>query len=356
MKNLPENLGLPIAHPSQLDYLREWNVLYQTRCAALEAAQTLSAEIVELSPASNLAGVAESHDAATRLKSGSVLLLSPELTPSADRPVYVALLFGDRCADESWVCAGFSDFTVPALPAELLLPDRADTPLAVIQVWRAITLPAEVLARAWYVDELSQTEMKAAKALFHAQFKGLVPADLAGRVGPPVVKGDDPRIGYQNDEIAQLGHLMELAAQWRENYDAGSHLLEQQWFTELSRFSTPPRQLKMPMAAADRTPRFAVSVYGDCVVDQAVEATVVVLPESPPEGQTNCILSCELSVPIAGITSAWLVQTGTLVPVARFEVLADGCSLYCDQLAWEDWAAVFTAPQFASGLCVILFC
>lgn len=153
-----------------------------------------------------LGDLAQTTDGIFRTRPGTIVLLSPELTPSADFPVYMALL--RDWDNESILCAPYSRFSEPATPGELLT-GRKEAPLRVLQVWNARTVPASVLVQSWFVDSLSETEMNEAWAVFRSTISGQIPERLTERLGPPVIHPEDPRIRYQEGEIQLLAKLQE---------------------------------------------------------------------------------------------------------------------------------------------------
>ena len=137
--------------------------------------------------------------------SGEIRLLSAWLMPEAGRPVYIAVL-----AD--WekglkLVAPFGPLAEPATPGELHTL-RAEPPLAVLCLWNAHSLAEELIARSWIVSHMSEAEHADAWAVFqHAATGSPVPERLVGRVGPPILDADDPRLNYQAEEVALLAAL-----------------------------------------------------------------------------------------------------------------------------------------------------
>jgi hypothetical protein len=140
---------------------------------------------------------------------GQVRLLSPELTPDTDRPVFVAV-FGDW--DEGEVLmAPFSPFSVPATTGEWLT-GRSAPVLRVLEVWNARSVPYSALEESWLVDAWTDAECKGAWYVFeHEAFGKALPAEFEQEVGPPLVHPDDPRRKYQEEEVALLAKFQALA-------------------------------------------------------------------------------------------------------------------------------------------------
>lgn len=133
---------------------------------------------------------------------GQVRLLSPELTPDTDRPLFVAV-FGDW--DEGEVLmAPFSPFSVPATTGEWLT-GRTTPVLRVLEIWNARSAPTAALEESWLVDDLTHAECKGAWHVFeHEAFGKPLAPEFEQQVGPPLVHPEDPRRRYQDEEVASL--------------------------------------------------------------------------------------------------------------------------------------------------------
>lgn len=140
---------------------------------------------------------------------GQVRLLSSELTPDTDRPVFVAV-FGDW--DEGEVLmAPFSPFSVPATTGEWLTA-RTSPVLRVLQIWNTRTVPITALEKSWLVDDFADVECKTAWQIFEHEALGkALASELEQQVGPPLVHPDDPRRQYLDEEFARLDVLQSLA-------------------------------------------------------------------------------------------------------------------------------------------------
>jgi hypothetical protein len=151
---------------------------------------------------------------------GQVRLLSPELTPDTDRPVFVAV-FGDW--DEGEVLmAPFSPFSVPATAGEWLT-GRTTPVLRVLEIWNARSVPTAALAESWLADDLTHAECKGAWHVFEHEALGkpLAP-EFEQEVGPPLVHPEDPRRRYQHEEVAALAMFQAVAERLQESPTAAS--------------------------------------------------------------------------------------------------------------------------------------
>jgi hypothetical protein len=319
--------------PAQREHLRqwlaEWNV--QPEIDAIAAAFA-----TDLESLAGLEQVAESHDAADRLHAGSVLLLDPALTPNIAEPVYLALL--KEWDAFSWLCAPFSLFGAPCLPAELLT-ERDSGPLRVLQLWNARTIPDAVLEQSWFVDTLSRTEQADALEIFSAQYSGNYPARLLGRTGPPIVVEHDPRIDYQRQAIAGLATLHELAMRTLASapkilaFSAADSLIHNQCW-------------QLPMAAADPTPnsklawvtRTQLANPNRAIRNQPpVEDCVATLCDSPQQlndDSTLGIVSWTLEPAVTGASRALIVDdAGTTICEAT--VPTSGGMVLSDPINWD---------------------
>jgi len=146
---------------------------------------------------------------------GQVRLLSPELTPDTDRPVFVAV-FGDW--DEGEVLmAPFSPFSVPATAGEWLT-GRTTPVLRVLEIWNARSVPDAALEKSWLVDDFADAECKTAWHIFEHEALGKALAvDLEQQVGPPLVHPDDPRRQYLDEEFARLAKFQSIAEGIHDN-------------------------------------------------------------------------------------------------------------------------------------------
>jgi hypothetical protein len=132
------------------------------------------------------------------LVKGQIRLMDPLLFVEFRRPIYVALI--GEWGPNSFLTAPFGPILEPATKTEWLTghPEHA---LRVLCLWNARTMPAEVLKRSWYVDDLAAQELQDAWQVFRHAATG---ADLEDRlltqVGCAIVHPRDSRLQYQAEE------------------------------------------------------------------------------------------------------------------------------------------------------------
>ena len=150
-------------------------------------------------------------------EAGHIRLLYPHLAAAWHRPVCLAIL-AQRNGPE-FLAAPFGPFSEPATPGELRT-GRAEAPLRVLCVWNARWFTPTVFRGSWKVDTLTGEDLEAANRVLAACEDGLVlPAELAGRVGPPLMHPDDPRRIYCRRETVRMDALLRDSG---TVYDAGT--------------------------------------------------------------------------------------------------------------------------------------
>ncbi len=127
------------------------------------------------------------------LAAGDIVLLPPEGSGPASRPVYVALLRKE--APGQWLCAPFSRFSTPATEGEYST-GRQYAPLKVVCAWNAGAITADVLCRGWLTGRLGAAELKTVSDFALRRRAELPPS----RRGPPLVHPLDPRHDYIEEE------------------------------------------------------------------------------------------------------------------------------------------------------------
>lgn len=144
--------------------------------------------------------------AAVALERGEIRQLNPDLKPSWLRPVLVLLLTVDAERQRT-LAIPFGPLAKPAFQSELSTGIE-DESLAVLSVWNAMWLPAELAARSWVVEHASPELLADIESLRTALVnKQNPPATLAERTGPPLLHPTDPRHGYVNAEESLLEDL-----------------------------------------------------------------------------------------------------------------------------------------------------
>jgi hypothetical protein len=148
-------------------------------------------------------------------ETGQIRLLAPEQFNEQSRPVYVAVI--KEWEDNIWLTAPFSSYTVPALPGELLM-QRPETPLQVLCVWNTRTIPSRAFQTSWIAGTMTAQELEDAWNLFRAVSTGsAIPENIAPRTGPHVLRENDPRIMYQQEELEMLDIWQNSSSQVADN-------------------------------------------------------------------------------------------------------------------------------------------
>ncbi len=185
----------PHLSPTQRAFLLDWEGEWRTHLALRAVtppempAASQEAETLEIPYADPF------HK---ELAVGDIRLPSPDLTPEAEVPPYVAVVGRWR---RDWVVVPFSPFASPAFPGELLLPTPFCPPLGVLQVWNARTLDSANLCRSWHLDTLPLEACRDAYDLFGYFFAAQpFPEHLRDRVGAPMHSLLDSRHRYQQEQ------------------------------------------------------------------------------------------------------------------------------------------------------------
>jgi len=147
-------------------------------------------------------------------KAGEIRLLSSSLTPTAHRPLYVAVIRDWEDSEESgcWkLIAPFGPYGEPATRSELSFSERQPA-LQVLCLWNTHSVPVELLDRSWLVDRMTKAEMNDAWSVFRHSIAGIpLSSDLLERVGSPIRDLQDARHEYQHEEIAYMSRVAKLA-------------------------------------------------------------------------------------------------------------------------------------------------
>jgi hypothetical protein len=152
--------------------------------------------------------------AETALRPGAIRLMGEDALPKFPRLLYVAVL--RQIDEELLLVAPFSSYAEPATKGELLT-EREDSPLRVLELWCAHTVPREIIAKGWLVDSMTQQEQDDAWAVFNHVFTGWpLPEHVKLRVGLPIRHPRDPRIEYQQSEMSLFRPWREFASSVQE--------------------------------------------------------------------------------------------------------------------------------------------
>jgi hypothetical protein len=143
-----------------------------------------------------------------RPEEGQIRLLSPDICPDSCLPLYVAVL--RLWDDDSFLIAPYGRFSEPGTTGELLTGRDAPS-LRVLSLWNVHTVSRTALLRSWFIDCLSAVEMADAWEVFrHVALGADLQTPLLERTGPPILRPDDPRIQYQNEELRRMASLARL--------------------------------------------------------------------------------------------------------------------------------------------------
>jgi len=196
MSKLPSIRTIP-APAWQRDRLDRWLLEWQIDRALVdsedEPASDLEYPQAEDTPAAEVAP----FSAEPAVSTGQVRLFSPRVCSPDTRPVYFAVLGRE---EGGFLLAPYGRFSEPAIPGELLT-GREAMPLRVLCLWNARKLPVETASESWFIDDLSENEMREATAVLgHAGRGDELPEGIRERVGPPLQHPLDPRIDYLEEE------------------------------------------------------------------------------------------------------------------------------------------------------------
>ena len=135
------------------------------------------------------------------ITSGQVRMLS-----GTERPTYA--LVARRWASASWLVIPFSDYAEPATETELRARIDGGVGLRVLQLWNARSLLDQTLAKSWLVYTFQDAELDDAIAAWEWSVgEGVLSDDQIVRTGLPIMRRDDPRIAYENIELANFAKL-----------------------------------------------------------------------------------------------------------------------------------------------------
>lgn len=175
----------------------------------------------------------------TVMRPRDIVLLHPADTPSAERPVYVALLDGPE--SEAWLAAPFGRFASPAGDGEWRT-GRAAAPLRVLCLWNVRHMPPAAIARGWRAGRLTVREHAAALRVLRA-WRGGEELDARTRActGAPIIHPRDPRRDYE-DEEAQWMDEAAADPEDRRGPVPGYEVPDSEWAqaAEPPRTSAPP--------------------------------------------------------------------------------------------------------------------
>ena len=135
------------------------------------------------------------------IATGQIRMLS-----GMERPTYV--LVARRWDERSWLVIPFSDYSNPATEMELKARIDGGVGLRVLQLWNARSLFEESLSKSWIVHAFSDVELEdAVSAWKWSVGVGELTENQIARTGLPIMRRDDPRVEYENYELANFAEL-----------------------------------------------------------------------------------------------------------------------------------------------------
>lgn len=136
------------------------------------------------------------------IQPGQIRLLARGVGGVENRLLYAAILSEWNADPKEWLIAPFSSYTTPAVRGELLLRPTGALSLRVLCLWNARNVADRTMSRSWLVDELNGEEQREAANMLRYTLHGdPLPEELHPRIGPPILKPDDPRRAYEREEI-----------------------------------------------------------------------------------------------------------------------------------------------------------
>jgi hypothetical protein len=139
---------------------------------------------------------------------GSILQLSPELVPNANRHYHVAIL-GEWGGEEGkLMVVPFSPVSMPALSTEYRVTNSGgNDEHRVLEVWNMRIMTPESLKKSVVAGKLSSEDVDAALEVWLASTTGsILPAHIAVLTGGvPCKDAGDKRVVYQTMETEMLG-------------------------------------------------------------------------------------------------------------------------------------------------------
>lgn len=224
MKKLPK-LSAPTVPDWQKErlaaWIREWRIDQELRevdqagpSLGLDDSRELRSAAMKAVPTEPYRAVEElvaEIGAEKEMAPGQIRLLTPETTTEDPLPLYVAVL--REWEEDSLLVVPFGRFSEPATTGELLTGRDARS-LRVLCLWNAHTVPPATVARSWFIDNLSEEEAQQAWQVFrHVATGADLDEPLQLRIGPPILHAEDPRIEYQEEEVARMAAVVQYGAQ-----------------------------------------------------------------------------------------------------------------------------------------------
>ncbi len=132
------------------------------------------------------------------IEAGQIRMLS-----GTERPTYA--LVARRWDENSWLLLPFSNYSEPATETEMKLRPSGGIGLRVLQLWNARSLLEQTVAKSWLVAELSAEDIEDALGAWKWSVGvGELSEDQLSRTGLPIMRRDDPRISYEDEELTNF--------------------------------------------------------------------------------------------------------------------------------------------------------
>lgn len=190
MKNLDMN-----RRKNTLDFLR-----------AQEIRRILSSKEDEI----NIEGDEIANTASEHIRPFHPFPMEGQVRVLKDTAQLIYLLLAKKWDESSFLVIPFSSYSQPATDMELAVKNQGGLGLRVLQVWNARSLQIETLRKGWFVGYLPQEDLDDALSLWSYQIGGPKPAkEIVERTGIPICRGDDPRLKYQEESIADFAEVDE---------------------------------------------------------------------------------------------------------------------------------------------------
>jgi hypothetical protein len=242
MKKLPKINVIPASEQERLR-LHRWIFERETDMALRESASVLPDDAVSEEGIIAFPGElpVNAPDTAIDPVPGQIRLLRPDSQYTDECPRYLAIL--SEWEEDTVLAAPFSRYAEPATGGEWATR-REVSCLRTLCLWNTHTVPADDLRDSWLADTLTAEELDDAWSVFKSCSTGKeLPEKLKEQIGPPVVHPEDPRILYQEEEVAWMSSWIRHQAfrrQVKTALDENAEIIELPWargFAESTRLA-----------------------------------------------------------------------------------------------------------------------
>lgn len=202
----------------------------------------------------------------TDLAAGQVRMLSQTKDPTYG-------LVARRWDERSWLLLPFSGFSHSATDLEIRTRTDGGMGLRVLQLWNARSVSDSLLSESWLVGTFSAEDLEDAVSAWRSSI-GLAEFtdDQVARTGLPILRRDDPRLGYEEACLENFARL-----------DALDLALEQAAEEEQVRLETRIATARELLAQRGR-PFFRSPCFGRGLALAAAPAEEAVAANCPVEG------------------------------------------------------------------------